>query len=56
MESYAPVIGMIMVSVGSLIILAGLGGLLYVNWPRSKRLGKPNPANAEAAGPAGESS
>ena len=39
MESYAPIVGMIMVSIGSVIILVGLGGLL-VNRPRGKGRGK----------------
>ena len=36
MESLAPIIGMAMVSAGALCVLAGLGGLFYYNWPRSK--------------------
>ena len=36
MESYAPIAGMILVSIGSAMVLGGVGGLLYVLWPRSK--------------------
>ena len=49
MESYAPIIGMVMVSVGSVIVLVGLGALLYANRPRGKGRGKTN------AGPSGGS-
>ena len=36
MESYAPIVGMILVSIGSAMVLGGTGGLIYVLWPRSK--------------------
>ena len=36
METWAPIVGMTMVSVGSAIALVSLGALLYFNWPRSK--------------------
>ena len=36
MESYAPILGMILVSIGSVMVLAGIGGLMYSFWPRFK--------------------
>ena len=52
MESWAPIVGMTMVSIGSVIILVGLGGLLYVNWPRPKN--KSDKASPDRSGTAGE--
>lgn len=37
METWAPIVGMTMVSIGSVIALVSLGALFYFNWPRSKR-------------------
>ena len=39
METYAPIVGMILVSIGSAMVLGGMGGLIYVLWPRSKNKG-----------------
>ncbi len=36
MESYAPILGMILVSTGAILVLAGVGGLMYSFWPRVK--------------------
>ena len=36
METWAPIVGMTMVSVGAVTLVASMGGLLYYNWPRSK--------------------
>ena len=36
METWAPIVGMTMVSIGSVIALVSLGALMYFNWPRSK--------------------
>ena len=49
MESWAPIVGMTMVSIGSVIILAAIGGLFYYNWPRPNRSDKANPVNSAAA-------
>ena len=35
MESFAPVLGLTMISVGFVLFLACLGGLAYYYWPRS---------------------
>ena len=50
METWAPIVGMTMVSIGAVIILAGIGGLFYANWPRSKSGRKASPARSDAAG------
>lgn len=54
METWAPIVGMTMVSIGSVGILVGIGGLVYANWPRSKVGRKAKPVPAEFAGTAGE--
>ena len=56
METWAPIVGMTMVAVGSAIALVSLGALFYYNWPRSKSGGRTNPVNsmADDAGQAGE--
>lgn len=36
METWAPIVGMIMVSIGSVGVLVGIGGLVYANRPRPK--------------------
>ncbi len=34
MEMYAPVMGMILICTGVILVLAGIGGLMYSFWPR----------------------
>ena len=51
METWAPIVGMIMVSVGSVTGLTALGALLYFNWPRSNRRGTADSAIPEATEP-----
>ena len=36
METYAPIMGMILVSTGLILVLAGIGGLMYSLWPRPR--------------------
>lgn len=57
METWAPIVGMTMVSIGSAIALVSLGALFYFNWPRSKG-SRANPVNTtpDDAGQAGERS
>ena len=54
METWAPIVGVTMVSIGSVGILVGIGGLVYANWPRSKPGRKAKPTPAEVAGQVGE--
>ena len=51
METWAPIVGMTMVSIGSVIALVSLGALLYFNWPRSNRRRTADSAIPEAAEP-----
>ena len=54
METWAPIVGMTMVSIGSAGILVGIGGLVYANWPRPKPGRKAKSPPAEVTGQAGE--
>ena len=51
METWVPIVGMTMVSIGAAIAVVSLGALFYYNWPRSKSGGRANPANPTADEP-----
>ena len=54
MESLTPIAGMTMVSIGAVMLVASLGGLLYYNWPRSKSGCKASSARSETSEQGGE--
>lgn len=56
METWAPIVGMTMVSIGGAIALVSLGALFYFNWPRPKRGGRANSISsvADDVGQAGD--